>query len=100
MKDAAIRAANAEHDASLAQYEVMTFKELVRQMIDHSFDGVMPPDDWVDMLRRVAVREASVGHVSINPAGPNGVPALDGLCMTKKLLAGWNDYNLVPKETP
>ena len=85
MKDAAIDA----HNATMAEYEAMTFKELIRQTIDHSFDGVMPPDDWIEMLRRVAIREASVGtcHIGIGfnlilnePDTPDG------------------DYLLIPKE--
>ena len=98
MKDAAIDA----HNATMAEYEAMTFKELIRQTIDHSFDGVMPPDDWIEMLRRVAIREASVGKVSIKHVVAVGNFVDDAKITFSKRPQDrvWRDYDLIPQETP
>jgi len=41
-------------------YDSMSFKELVQETINHSCnDLLLPPDDWLDMMRRAVIREAN-----------------------------------------
>jgi hypothetical protein len=104
---AASRALRADTDSTdlskLSSTEIIA--KIVNLALNCSQDSVWTSEanarlhPLVVVLKQAIIREASVGHVSINPAGPDGVPALDGLYVTKKLLAGWNDYDLVPKET-
>ena len=48
----------------MTNYDIMSFKELVQSTIEHSFDGTPPPDDWLNMLRKAVIREASVGTLT------------------------------------
>ena len=75
----------------MSKYDSMSFKELVQETINHSCnDLLLPPDDWLDMMRRAVIREASAGtcrigmgyHLTLDkPSTPDG------------------EYDLVPKGT-
>lgn len=78
----------------MSDYDSMSFKELVQETINHSCnDLLLPPDDWLDMMRRAVIREASAGTCRIGidfdmRLNDDGTKIADG------------EYHLVPKETP
>ena len=80
-------------------YDTMSFRELVQETINHScHDLLMPPDDWLDMMRRAVIREASVGEIVIEQHEGYLSPEPIFTVGTKsKLKAG--TFYIVPKET-
>lgn len=84
----------------MSKYDSMSFKELVQETINHScHDLLMPPDDWLDMMRKAVIREASVGEIVIEQHEGYLSPEPIFTVGTKsKLKAG--TFYIVPKATP
>ena len=93
----------------MSKYDSMSFKELVQETINHSCnDLLLPPDDWLDMMRRAVIREATVGEVEVKVresedelTAPKGDPDRV-VTMTEQIVSrAWvpeGEYLLVKKE--
>ena len=95
----------------MSKYDSMSFKELVQETINHSCnDLLLPPDDWLDMMRRAVIREANgiAFHIENHETARNEYGA-----WTEKRVNGHveprgssfqmippGDYVLISKETP
>ena len=82
----------------MSKYDSMSFKELVQETINHSCnDLLLPPDDWLDMMRRAVIRESSVGEISIEQhEGYMSPDPMFTVGAKSTLEAG--EFYLVPKE--
>ena len=82
----------------MSEYDSMSFKELVQETINHSCnDLLLPPDDWLDMMRRAVIRESSVGEISIEQhEGYMSPDPMFTVGAKSTLKAG--EFYLVPKE--
>ena len=95
----------------MSKYDSMSFKELVQETINHSCnDLLLPPDDWLDMMRRAVIREANgiAFHIENHETARNEY----GVWTEKRVndyaeprgssfqMIPPGDYVLISKETP